>query len=115
MAPEISLNPAGGALRVGTSVTLNCRATARPDPTYSWFLDGNELSVDVYGESARTSRLNFTLTPERRGNYYCVATNVAGTDRTTTAMITTTGTNHTHLITPTLLSILQYSWEIMSM
>ena len=99
IAPDITTNPAPLSLSLGTAVSLRCEASARPDPTYSWFRDGDELSVEDFGNSARTSRLDFNLTPDRRGGYYCVATNIAGTDQTSTAFVTITGTDHTHIIT----------------
>ncbi len=84
--PVISVDPASNSFGVGTTVTLRCEAEGFPAPTYAWFLGGMELL------EPRTSTLTFDLDPEKRGEYYCVATNPLGSDQSDSALITINGT-----------------------
>ena len=83
----ISLQPVSNSFGVLSNVTLTCGAEAMPNPTYTWFLAGEELA-----ESTQAPMLTFTLTPEKRGEYHCVATNLLGSDQSDTAFISINGT-----------------------
>ena len=73
-APEIVEPPAITTIAdVATSINLICTAVGHPPPTYQWYKDGDLLP----GETR--SYLYITdPSPEKRGNYTCVASNSQG-------------------------------------
>ena len=58
---------------VATPINLTCTATGNPPPTYQWLKDGVPIPQETrsYLYIAKTS-------PEKRGNYTCVASNSRG-------------------------------------
>ena len=72
--PVFTVKPPGKvSAGIGTSLTLNCRATGDPRPVISWKRQGATLPV---GRSHRTNDVLVLrdLREEDAGNYICVAT-----------------------------------------
>lgn len=82
-----------GSFGVGSEVTLTCGADGFPAPNFTWFLNGEQ----VQSESPQVPLLSFNVTPEDRGEYYCVADNFLGTNQSDSAFITINGTDVLYL------------------
>lgn len=75
--PEITFVSGNVTVDEGTSVTLNCSATAFPAPTFTWIKLDGQLRDGVNGDN--TSLLvivNSTI--DDNGMYVCVASNYGG-------------------------------------
>ena len=96
--PLISHNtfPSHLNLELGTSVSLDCRATAEPEPEIYWVTPlGTKITIDTVSEryhlsTEGTLRL-FHVQVEDSGHYTCVAQNTEGAD-TQVATVRVNGT-----------------------
>ncbi len=82
-APVFTLHPRSVRARIGQSVTLTAAVTTAPATTYTWFFRGGEFC----NTDAPVLALN-DITAAYAGDYFCVATNPAGTARSATATLT---------------------------
>jgi hypothetical protein len=81
-APVFTSNPRSVRARLGSSATLTSSVSASPKPIYTWYFRG--------GEFCNTDGPELTLndiTAAYAGDYYCVATNSAGTATSATASL----------------------------
>ena len=84
-APLITTQPAPQEdVQLNSMVTLLCEASGFPRPTIAWFLEGERLEET-------TPSLTFSATPQRRGLYYCRATNSLGAVDSDSALVTISG------------------------
>jgi len=85
--PTIVRPPEDTAVEVERLVVLNCVSTGIPDPTVTFFHDSSEVQLD----SRITKRGHFLIINRAlltdRGEYYCEATNSAGTARSNPATL----------------------------
>ena len=78
---------------IGGSMNLNCIANGIPGVSYSWYINGTELTLDII-EAAERPRFtiqhnSLTITDVKKidqGMYQCAATNLYGT-RYSTAQV----------------------------
>ncbi|MGD1086262.1 MAG: LamG-like jellyroll fold domain-containing protein [Verrucomicrobiota bacterium] len=85
-APVITLNPFDQTNYPGYSVALLAGATGVPAPAWQWYEVGNPNPI-----SGATSALFIPAdsgSSNAAGSYYAVATNLAGSQTTTTALVT---------------------------
>ena len=67
---QITEQPKSQPVRVGSTVTLRCKATGYPAPQYQWVKDGTELPDGIDEE------LTFDpVTLEDSGKYVCIVSN----------------------------------------
>ncbi|XP_077383651.1 sialic acid-binding Ig-like lectin 16 isoform X2 [Festucalex cinctus] len=89
-----------GEVSEGGSVTLSCRSEAAPPvESFAWFKDMETGSIpDSFGPQLHLSHLKYT----DRGEYYCVARNSLGTERSKPFLLNVTfPPKNTHvLVTP---------------
>jgi peroxiredoxin len=81
-APVFTVQPRSARGRLGGSVTLTAAVAASPNPTYTWYFRGGEFC----NTDTPVLTLN-DLTAAYAGDYFCVATNAAGTARSATATV----------------------------
>ncbi|XP_042205865.1 fasciclin-2-like isoform X3 [Homarus americanus] len=63
------------------SVTFNCKATGKPNPSYAWVNNDNEpleSNADYFVDNEKGILRIMNLRPEHSGTYRCTATNPAG-------------------------------------
>lgn len=82
-APVFTTQPRSVRARLGDSVTLTAAVTASPTPIYTWYFRGGEFC----NTESPVLTLN-DITAAYAGDYYCVATNSAGTATSATATLT---------------------------
>ncbi|KAI4811312.1 hypothetical protein KUCAC02_014224, partial [Chaenocephalus aceratus] len=84
---SIAVFPVGG-LSEGESVTLTCSSDAAPPvESFAWFKDMESGSIpDSFRPQLRLSQLRYT----DRGEYFCVARNSLGTDRSNPLLLNVT-------------------------
>ena len=82
VAPSITVRPQSLAAIAGNAVTLSCAASGTPAPAYQWRLNGTNLS----GATAATLLLPI-VTPGQAGSYSVVATNIAGSTTSSSALL----------------------------
>ena len=80
-APLVTPTPAFQSFVTGSKVQIGCGAVAYPNPTYVWkrygsVLPSNNRKYSVSRGGILTIR---DLQPADKGQYECVATNIAGT------------------------------------
>ena len=81
-APVFTAQPRSARARLGASVTLTAAVVAAPTPIYTWYFRGGEFC------NTDTPVLTLTdLTAAHAGDYFCVATNAAGSARSATATV----------------------------
>ena len=104
---EFRAEPADTAVAVGDTATLRCRAPrGDPEPRLRWTKDGQRLrasppriSTDGGGAAAGGGVLVIReVGRQDAGLYVCVAWNVAGERRSSTAALTVTGTYCTRVV-----------------
>ncbi|XP_076136572.1 B-cell receptor CD22-like, partial [Alosa pseudoharengus] len=80
---SVFISPSDG-IKEGTSVTLTCSSDANPPVhTYTWYMkSGSESLVRGTGES-----INFNVTSDTTGLYYCEAQNEVGSQNSTDAAV----------------------------
>ena len=86
VAPVITLNPFNQTNYPGYSVALVAGVTGTPDPTWQWYEVGNANPI-----AGATSALFIPAnsgSSNVAGSYYAVAGNLAGSQTTTTALVT---------------------------
>ncbi len=81
-APVFTAQPRSARARLGGSVTLTAAVAAAPTPIYTWYFRGGEFCNTDTPVLALTD-----LTAAHAGEYFCVATNAAGTARSATATV----------------------------
>jgi len=85
--PIIVRPPQDTAVEVERLVVLNCVSTGTPDPTVTFFHDSSEVQLD----SRITQRGHFLIINRAlladRGEYFCEATNSAGTVQSSPATL----------------------------
>jgi hypothetical protein len=86
VAPVITLDPFNQTNYPGYSVALLAAATGTPDPTWQWYEVGN--SSPIPGATSALFIPADSGTSGVAGGYYAVASNLAGSQTTTTAMVT---------------------------
>ena len=82
-APVFTQQPKSVRARLGQSVTLTSAVAAPPATTYTWYFRGGEFC----NTESPVLALN-DITAAYAGEYYCVASNAAGTARSATATLT---------------------------
>ena len=93
-APAIRIEPRYQTVKEGEPVRFNCLATGSPQPTVEWYRGGNR---PLNPEATTTSDGLFTIPrarPEDESDYYCKATNEAGTTELRTILYVTRGMQH---------------------
>lgn len=85
--PVFSVQPTGGSVAVGGSLTLTATATGTPAPTYQWRRNGVNLSAAT---SSSLSLSNIQVADT--GSYTVVATNSVGSVSSQTAVVGVTST-----------------------
>ncbi|XP_071959118.1 hemicentin-2-like [Antedon mediterranea] len=89
----VSMHVREKSIKVGMPVTLACKATGMPQPTYSWYHDQQEV---VFGKHYQWGRNGGDLViprsfPYDHGTYSCMATNVAGMAKSATTLLIVEG------------------------
>jgi hypothetical protein len=83
--PQITTQPVGRTVAVGSQTSLEVRVIASPDPTFQWYKDNAAIA------GATSNVLNFpSVTLNDDGTYYVVVTNSVGSDTSSTAKLTVT-------------------------
>ncbi|KAK7507766.1 hypothetical protein BaRGS_00000731, partial [Batillaria attramentaria] len=81
-APTISRVKAPKSVTTGSSLTLRCKAKAKPNPVFQWFRNGKEIFSERgqrIKNSKRGSRLKISKAElDHAGVYVCVASNAVG-------------------------------------
>ena len=74
---QITEQPQSQPVRVGSTVTLRCKATGYPAPQYQWVKDGTELPDGIDEE------LTFDpVTLQDSGKYVCIVSNRINAEKT---------------------------------
>ncbi len=82
-APVFTQQPRSVRTRIGQSATLTAAVAATPGATYTWFFRGGEFC----NTDAPVLTLN-DITAAYAGDYFCVASNAAGSATSATATLT---------------------------
>ncbi len=85
-APAFTLQPAGGTVNAGSTVTLSAQATGTPAPSYQWYFNGGAISGAT--NSTLTLANIGTTQAGSFGNYTVIATNQNGSVTSSAASIT---------------------------
>ena len=90
-APTVRIEPRFQTVKEGEPVRFNCITTGIPPPTVEWYRGGNR---QLNPEATVTSDGVFTIPrarPDDEADYYCKATNEAGTTELRTILYVTRG------------------------
>ena len=79
-APVMTLQPTGGTINAGSTVTLSALATGTPAPTFQWQFNGANIS-GATNSSLTVANIGTT----QRGSYTVIATNSNGSATSTAA------------------------------
>jgi alpha-tubulin suppressor-like RCC1 family protein len=89
--PAITLQPVGGTLTQGSSITFNAAATGTAPLAYQWLLNGNPLSDGGQISGSATTNLTISnLQFTNGGSYVLVVTNLVGSTNSTAAVLNVT-------------------------
>src|SRR5262249_17364784 len=87
--PAFLTSPSNQYVPVGNTFSLASPATGAPPPAYQWYFNGNPLSDDAHYTGAATANLQiFNAQTTDTGNYYAIATNIAGAATSSVATVT---------------------------
>jgi glycogen operon protein len=77
--PQFTTQPSSQTVAIGTPAVFHAEASGSPDPTYQWYFNGTTLNSGngVSGTTGSTLVVS-SATAANAGNYYCVASNSAG-------------------------------------
>ncbi|XP_066994054.2 hemicentin-1 [Anabrus simplex] len=71
---------------MNNSITLECNVAAYPPPEVKWLKNGIPLPADHF-TSNQDNSISFIATPSDAGQYECIATNIAGQDKSVTNVV----------------------------
>ena len=92
--PVISTHPMNASVvlhRGNERVVFSCEVNGGNDTEYAWYTETTDDSMVIEGETSNTLVLNSITVDKNNTQYYCVASNNSGSDRSNSAMLTITG------------------------
>lgn len=88
-SPQITSPPQSVVVAAGGTATLLCSMTGSPQPTALWKKAGGTLPAGRYSNATSNGTLRITgLVQADTGQYYCVASNAAGSVASLNSSIT---------------------------
>ena len=92
VAPSINGTSFQENRTIGGNISFECSASGVPTPTTSWEKDGMSLTNNGGRYAISASRLLITdIRPTDAGDYSCVASNSAGTNKLTSSLLSVHG------------------------